>query len=195
MTDTHDSMSDQRFYSGSNSFSIIVNESAYGDEKVAVRQIDALDRNLIALLERDARSATASLARELGVARTTIKERISRLEREGVIQGYTAIVRQDPTHQSLSAMVMIGCRRVSLDQLITKLRAFHEIHSCFSVTGPQDLCCTVEVPLAEDLDALVDEIARLDGVENVETTVILATKFDADTRHGTAPSHLRVVET
>jgi len=145
---------------------------------VAARQIDALDRSLIALLEWNAREPIARLARRLGVARTTVNERIARLERDGVIQGYCAIIRRDTDRQLLQAKVMISCQRALLSRLVMRLRQFPEVSDCASITGPHDLMCSVSVPQAEDLDALADEIAEIEGVCGVDTTIVLATKFE-----------------
>ena len=54
--------------------------------------MDAKDRSLIALLRANARESTASLARKLGVARSTVQERLTRLEKDGTIAGYTVRV-------------------------------------------------------------------------------------------------------
>ena len=56
---------------------------------------DQLDRDLLALLQANARTSTADLARQLGTARTTVLARLARLEREGVIAGYTLRLGQD----------------------------------------------------------------------------------------------------
>ena len=138
---------------------------------------DALDRNLIAMLERDAREPTSSLARRLGVARTTVKERIARLERDGIIEGYSAIIRLDMDDQPVKAMMFISCERSKLDQIIGQLRYLPEVSQCMTVSGQHDLLCTVEVPQNEDIDALLDEIASYRGVTAIDTTIVLSTKF------------------
>ena len=56
--------------------------------------LDDLDRRLIALLQADARTSAADLARQLGVARTTVLARLARLEKQSVIVGYTQLARQ-----------------------------------------------------------------------------------------------------
>jgi DNA-binding Lrp family transcriptional regulator len=58
-------------------------------------QLDDLDRNLVALLQANARESVADLARQLGVARTTVIARIARLERTNVIAGYSVRLGQD----------------------------------------------------------------------------------------------------
>jgi len=57
--------------------------------------LDDLDRRLIALLQADARTSAADLARQLGVARTTVLARLARLEKQAVIVGYTVRLGQD----------------------------------------------------------------------------------------------------
>ena len=67
---------------------------------------DTLDHDLLALLAVNAREATADLARKLGVARTTIVARLARLERDGIVSGYTVRLRHDLAQQGLSAFVL-----------------------------------------------------------------------------------------
>jgi len=70
-------------------------------------QLDELDRNLVALLQENARESVANLARQLGVARTTVIARIERLERSGVIAGYGVRLGQDVLDASIYAYVGI----------------------------------------------------------------------------------------
>ena len=65
-------------------------------------------QRLLGLLRRNARESTASLARKLGLARTTVQERINRLERDGVIAGYTVRVSEGFARQRIAAQVLIN---------------------------------------------------------------------------------------
>ena len=65
------------------------------------RVIDTIDRRLLALLQANARESAATLGRKLGIARTTVQERILRLQRAGVIAGYSVVLRQDLTENQL----------------------------------------------------------------------------------------------
>ena len=71
---------------------------------------DKLDRALLALLQADARESAANLARKLGVARTTVVARLDRLERDGVVLGYTVRLREDAADRGLQAIVGITVR-------------------------------------------------------------------------------------
>lgn len=68
---------------------------------------DDLDRRLLALLQANARLPTAGLAKKLNVARTTVHERIARLERDGVIRGYTVVLDRDPGEEHTQALVLL----------------------------------------------------------------------------------------
>jgi DNA-binding Lrp family transcriptional regulator len=70
-------------------------------------QLDDLDRNLVALLQENARESVANLARQLGVARTTVIARIARLEKTNVIAGYSVRLGQDVLDASIYAYVGI----------------------------------------------------------------------------------------
>ncbi len=142
-----------------------------------LRKRDAIDRNLIAMLVEDARISTSQLARKLGVARSTVNERIGRLEREGVILGYCAIVKPELEVQETRALLSLSCDRARCISIVTALETLPEIQECMSVTGNHDLMCTVVTPNAEDLDAVVDEVSRINGVQSIDVTIALASKF------------------
>ena len=71
------------------------------------RPSDDTDRHLLAILVNDARRSTASIAKDLGLARTTVHERIDRLEKSGLIAGYTVLVTPDPTAKISRAIALI----------------------------------------------------------------------------------------
>ncbi|MBV6656702.1 MAG: Lrp/AsnC family transcriptional regulator [Devosiaceae bacterium] len=141
------------------------------------RKCDVTDRNLIAILQADARISTSEISRRLGVARSTVTERIARLETDQIITGYTAVVARDEDELETQSFVYIGCDRSRRRQIVQELRRFPEITECMSISGQHDLMCMVRTPCAEDIDALIDEIADIPGVETLDTTVVLASKF------------------
>ncbi|MFT4068215.1 Lrp/AsnC family transcriptional regulator [Paraburkholderia sp.] len=142
------------------------------------RANDAIDRQLIALLQANARETTTALASMLGVARTTIQERMARLENNGTIVGYSAILARNPFDSYTEAMVMIALSNSKMKDVVDRLRTLPEIKLCQSIDGDFNLVCQLEVPRVEDLDALLDEVAEIPGIEKIRSWVILATRFD-----------------
>lgn len=179
----------QHFFSSSGAHSygaaarrITTGRGGRGDETAMSSKIrDMIDRELIALLQGDARRSATEIARILGLARSTIHERIARLEREGVILGYSAIVAPNFDGEVTRALIFIDLLQKQTSQVIGSLGGFPEIVACHSIDGPSDIVCWVEVPQLEDLDALLSEISQIRSVEHVTSQVILATKFDRST--------------
>src|ERR1051325_3651637 len=93
------------------------------------------DSRLIALLKANAREPVASLARKLGLARSTVQERIARLERDGVIKGYTVRLSEEGGPNRIRAIVMIATDMKRGDRTASELRKFPEVRSLFAVSG------------------------------------------------------------
>jgi len=135
------------------------------------------DTKLVALLKTNAREPTASLARKLGLARSTVQERIARLEREGIIKGYTVRLSDDVETRRLCAIVMITADPKQADRVTTELKRMSEVRSLCAVSGAYDLVATVEAETAAKMDAALDRIGRAHGVARTISSIILSEKF------------------
>ncbi|AZO54372.1 Lrp/AsnC family transcriptional regulator [Mesorhizobium sp. M8A.F.Ca.ET.208.01.1.1] len=135
------------------------------------------DRELLDLLGENARAPVASLAKKLGLSRTTVQARLDRLEREGVIAGYN--VRLSDAYQSglAKAHVMITLAPKVLSQVCVSLQAIHGVKSLHSVSGTFDLIAVLEAPSISELDQLVDGIGMIDGVERTLSSIIMSTRL------------------
>lgn len=142
------------------------------------RENDQTDRRLLALLQANARESVATLARKLGVARTTIQERISRLQRNGTIRGYSIILGRDPFDQYADAIALVSTSHKKQRSVVDMLRDFPEIKSCQSLAGDYDLLCRIRVIHLEDMLPVLEALAEVPGVEGVKSTIILSTYFD-----------------
>lgn len=142
------------------------------------RPRDQLDRELIALLQANARESTANLARKLGVARTTVLARLTRLEREHVIVGYTVRLGQGVTERAVQAHVGITVVPKAGRDVIRRLSRMPEVRQLYAVSGEFDYLAQVSSESTARLDALLDEIGEIDGVAKTTTSVILAVRID-----------------
>ena len=139
---------------------------------------DQLDRDLIALLQANARESAANLARKLGVARTTVLARLSRLERDGVIVGYTVRLAQEDADRGVLAYVGITTEPKSGRDVTRRLARIPELRQLCSVSGEFDYIAQLRAGSTARLDALLDEIGEIDGVIKTNTSVVLAVRTD-----------------
>lgn len=139
---------------------------------------DSLDRDLIALLQANARESVANLGRKLGVARTTVLARLARLEASGVIVGYTVRLGGESTEQGVQAYVGISINPKMQRDVIRRLTKLPELRQLASVSGEFDYMAMLRAPTTMRLDALLDEIGELEGVLRTTTSVVLAVRVD-----------------
>ena len=142
-----------------------------------VRKIDELDRRVLAVLQRDGRVSTTDLANAVGLSRPAATARIRRLEDEGTIRGYTALV--DPEAVGLDLLCLVGiAMQLHSQENIARARAaiaeMPEVLECWHVTGDFDYVLKV---VARDLPALarflMDTLMRLPGVAGVRSSVCM----------------------
>ncbi|SEB23193.1 MAG: Lrp/AsnC family transcriptional regulator [Paraburkholderia sp.] len=147
-------------------------------------QLDDLDRNLVALLQENARESVANLARQLGVARTTVIARIARLEKTNVIAGYSVRLGQDVLDASISAYVGIIIAPKYGQDVQKRLGRMPEVQLLCAVSGEFDYVAWLRAGSPDRLNDLLDQIGGLEGVERTTTSIILARKIDRGTEGG-----------
>jgi len=139
--------------------------------------LDATDRALLALLRDDARASTAELARKLKLSRTTVQSRMERLQRQRVIAGYTITVPDELEANLVRAHVLITLAPKRSAAIEIALRRIPELRVLHSVSGPFDLIAIVAAASIGELDALIDRIGGLDGVERTTSAIVLSTRI------------------
>lgn len=139
---------------------------------------DRLDRDLITLLQANARESTANLARKLGIARTTVVARLARLEAEGLIAGYTVRLGGEAVERGVQAFVGITVEPRAGREVVKKLSRFPELRQLASVSGAFDYMATLRAESTARLDELLDDIGEIDGVMKTHTSVLLALRVD-----------------
>lgn len=140
-------------------------------------QIDDTDRKILALLRENARAPSVELARRAGISRTTLQARIERMERAHVIAGYT-IRSGEHDRQAIRAHVMITAAPKLAPAVEAALRRIAEVRTLHSVSGTFDMVAIVVSETVAEMDALIDRIGALDGVERTTTAIILSTRID-----------------
>ena len=139
---------------------------------------DAIDRQLINLLQANARASTAELARKLGVARTTVVARLARLEASGTVVGYTVRLSSAAGERTVQAYVGITVQAKSGREVVKRLGRIPELRQLASVSGEFDYMALLSAESTTRLDALLDEIGEIEGVIKTTSSVVLALRVD-----------------
>ena len=142
-----------------------------------VAVLDDTDRALLALLRDNARATTAELARKLGLARTTVQSRLSRLEQTRTVVGYTVVVPAEAEAALVRAHVLITARPKQGAAIEAALQRIAEVRKLYSVSGPFDLIAVLAADSIGALDRLIDRIGALDGGERTTSAIVLSTRI------------------
>jgi DNA-binding Lrp family transcriptional regulator len=140
--------------------------------------LDQTDRDLLALLRIDAREPVSSLARKLDLARSTVQERIARLEKSGVIAGYTIRSGEDFAERQILAHVMISVDPKMAASLTADLKKMPEVRSLAAISGTFDMMAEVAAETTARIDAVLDAIGHLKGVQKTMSSIVLSVKFE-----------------
>jgi DNA-binding Lrp family transcriptional regulator len=135
------------------------------------------DDQLIALLRENARLSVSDLARRLNVSRTSAQVRLEKLERSGVIAGYTVRVSKEFDANRVRALVMIKSAPSNRATTEKSLSDFPNLTTLYSISGAFDLVAEISTRSVEQLDKVIDSIGALEGVDDTLSSVILSTKI------------------
>ena len=140
--------------------------------------LDKVDQQLLASLQSNSRASTSALARTLGVSRSTVQDRINRLERRKIIAGYTIRYHEAFSDRQLNAHVMIQVNPKQGQKIVEALSRMRTVMTVQTVSGIYDMVTTVAATTTQEMDEVLDEIGALPGVEKTTTSIVLTTKVE-----------------
>ncbi|WP_205854097.1 Lrp/AsnC family transcriptional regulator [Phenylobacterium kunshanense] len=138
--------------------------------------IDDLDQRLIALLRADSRTPAATLAKALKVSRGTVQNRIERLLRTGVVQGFTIKTRPDVDAGRVRAVMTIAIEGERSGAVVKALKGFPEVAAVHTTNGRWDLVAELDVESLGAFSLALDRIRQIEGIASTETSILLATQ-------------------
>lgn len=137
--------------------------------------MDDIDTRIVDLLQRDARYTQAQVARQVGLSQPSVAERIRKLEEQGIITGYVALVDPRKLGCDITAFIGVNVEHPKhFEDFALVVRALDEVLECHRVAGRQSYLLKVRTANTETLDRLlVEQIRTLPGVARTETTIVL----------------------
>ncbi|MEM2898911.1 MAG: Lrp/AsnC family transcriptional regulator [Nitrososphaerota archaeon] len=134
-------------------------------------ELDELDRQIIELMRRDARRSYQSIGRELGVSEGTVRKRVKRLIKSGVIKRFTIEVERPQQVQAIS-MVSVD-PSVPTPTVAEKLARLRGVERVYEVTGQYDALVIITLNSMTELNRCIEEIRMIQGVRDTNTAMVL----------------------
>lgn len=137
--------------------------------------MDNQDMAIVSELRRNARASISDLALIVGLSRATVRNRLERLQKDGVIVGFTAVLATDLREHPVRGLMMLGIEGRGTDRITRTIGGLSDIKAVHSTNGKWDLIVEIGTQTLEDLDAVLAKVRRIDGVMTSETSLLLAT--------------------
>ncbi|MEX0721793.1 MAG: Lrp/AsnC family transcriptional regulator [Balneolaceae bacterium] len=142
-------------------------------------KLDNVDKKIIQILQEEGRLANNELARRIGLTTTPTLERVKRLEREGVIEGYAARINKESVNRGLTVFVTVtlSVHQLNLLEEFTKaVQEIPEILACYNTTGDGDFLLQVVVQDTKHYEHFMrNKLTTLPDVQRLHTSIVLNT--------------------
>ena len=143
--------------------------------------MDSTDLKIISMLKKNARVSASAIAKEVGLAVSSVTERIRRLENQNVILQYTAVVDESKIEGGITAMIGIKIEHTRyIDKVADMISADPHVVSFYILTGDLDFLASVYAVSTEEFRQVHRAIAGIEGVSAVKTYYILGTRSNDD---------------
>ena len=127
--------------------------------------LDEIDKKIIKVLEDDARTSLRKISELVGVSLGTVSNRVKKMEKNGVIKGYSVILDPDQIGWELNVVIGLRIQKGRLIEIQEKIAKDSRVHGVYDVTGDFDSMVIARAKNRKDLDDLSKNVLSIDGVE------------------------------
>lgn len=142
-------------------------------------KLDELDKKIIRILQKEGRLSNKELSERINLTTTPTLERVRRLEKQNVIEGYSAIVNKESIGKGFSAFVSVtlSIHQLNLlDEFTSAIKSIPEILACYNTTGEGDFLLYIVARDVKDFEQLLrSKLANLPDVQRLHTSIVLST--------------------
>ncbi|HEY7629371.1 MAG TPA: Lrp/AsnC family transcriptional regulator [Thermoleophilaceae bacterium] len=144
-----------------------------------MRPLDDIDHKILALLRENSRRTLADIGGHVSLSVAAVKRRVQRLERDGVIKGYTARVDTSMFGDAIEVVMEVYCAdRTSPGDIRPSFEHLDEVVTGFTVSGEPDVLLRLRVDSVAHLEELVERVRRDPNVVRTRTMLVLSTFLD-----------------
>jgi len=146
-------------------------------------KLDNIDKQILDILQDDARMTNLELAKRIGISPPATLERVKRLEKNDVIKRYVALVNPAKVCKGTFALVSVALmihQIPSIDSFTKQINKLDEVLECYHITGSDDFMLKIAVENIEQYEKFIlNKLTRIKGVSKVTTNIVLSTvKFN-----------------
>ena len=140
---------------------------------VKTPSIDTLDMKIIRALQEDARKPIVQIAKEVGANEATVRRRIDRLVRNGIIERFTVVLDYHKLGRVIKAFIGLRVEPAKLKDIVNHLSKHPDIQVLYRTSGDTDIVTEVIFEKMEDLNAFLEEELSLDGILGTIVTIVI----------------------
>ena len=137
--------------------------------------LDDIDKKIIKVLEDDARTSLRKISELVDVSLGTVSNRVKRMEKNGIIRGYSVILNPDKIGWELNVVIGLRIQKGRLIEIQERIAKDSRVHGVYDVTGDFDSMVIARAKNRKDLDDLSKNVLSIDGVERSITHLVLNT--------------------
>ena len=141
-------------------------------------QLSYQDHALIQQLQHNARASITDLAKALNLSRTTVQQRLQRLEEKQIILGYTVRVAENVAKNTIKAHVLVKTDAYNSKHICDQLTQIPQIDTLLSISGRYDIIAMLSVTDTHQLEVILDQMWDIEGIVDTESSVVMSTRLD-----------------
>ncbi|WP_297464098.1 Lrp/AsnC family transcriptional regulator [Thermococcus sp.] len=135
--------------------------------------LDDVDRKILAILQKNSRTPLREISREVGLAESTVYERIKKLKERGIIRKFTVVLDPEALGFNVLAFILIKSRAGMYSRVAEELSKYPEIVEIYETTGDYDMIVKIRTRGSDELNEFLDRMGNVDGVVATHTMVVL----------------------
>ena len=135
--------------------------------------LDEVDKKILAILQRNSRTPLREISKRVGLAESTIYERIKKLKDNGVIQKFTVILNPESLGFTMLSFILIKSKAGMYARVAKEIMKYPEIVEIYETTGNYDMVVKIRTRNSDDLNTFLDRVGEVEGVEATHTMVVL----------------------
>jgi Lrp/AsnC family transcriptional regulator for asnA, asnC and gidA len=135
--------------------------------------IDALDIKIIRALQADSRKPIVRIAKEVGATEATVRRRIDKLLKKGIIERFTVVLDYHKLGRIIKAFIGLRVQPAKLKEIVEHLAKHPDIQVLYRTSGDTDIFAEVIFEKMEDLNNFLEEELKLEGILGTIVTIVI----------------------